>query len=107
MGQYMFGALEKIKSNHPSIGNVRGIGLMLGVDFVTDRGSRNPNIEFHNKMERFAFEHGLITLGCGKSAIRFTPPLSISKHEIDEGLSIFDYVVKLAENEYQPPLVME
>jgi 4-aminobutyrate aminotransferase len=97
MGSYMMGALEEIKSAHQAIGEVRGIGLMLGVDFVKDHSSKTPDVQTRDKVERAAFEHGLISLGCGKSAIRFAPPLSISKAEIDEGLGIFDYVVGLAE----------
>jgi 4-aminobutyrate aminotransferase len=97
MGLYMKGALEEIQSSHDSIGDVRGIGLMLGVDFVKDRDTRDPDPGIRNKVEREAFEHGLVSLGCGKSTIRFAPPLSITKSEIDEGLRIFDYAVTLAE----------
>ncbi len=97
MGQYMMGALEEIKSSRQSIGDVRGIGLMLGVDFVKDQQSRKADTETRDRVERLSFEHGLVSLGCGKSTIRFAPPLSISKSEIDEGLKIFDYVVGLAE----------
>jgi 4-aminobutyrate aminotransferase len=97
MGYYMMGALEEIKSSHEAIGDVRGIGLMLGVDFVNDHQSRTPDTATRDKVERLSFEHGLLSMGCGKSTIRFAPPLSISKSEIDEGLKIFDYVVSLAE----------
>ena len=99
MGSYMIDALEEIKTNHKNIGDVRGKGLMLGVDFVNDLNSRDHATELRNKVERLSFEHGLISLGCGKSTIRFAPPLSISKAEIDEGLKIFDYVIGLAEKE--------
>jgi 4-aminobutyrate aminotransferase len=99
MGRYMMGALEEIKSSHESIGDVRGIGLMLGVDFVKDKKTKKYNSDVRDKVERLAFEHGLISLGCGKSTIRFAPPLSITKSEIDEGLKIFDYVIGLAEKQ--------
>ncbi len=101
MGLYMAEALEEIKSNHDSIGEVRGIGLMQGVDFVLDQKSRAYNTEIRNEVERLSFEHGLLSLGCGKSTIRFAPPLSITRNEIDEGLRIFEYVVGLAEKNYQ------
>lgn len=99
VGSYMKDALEEIQSMHDSIGQVRGIGLMLAVDFVQDKGSREPNVKIRDKVERLAFEHGLVTLGCGSSAIRFAPPLNLSKGEVDEGLSIFDHVINLAEKE--------
>lgn len=96
-GRYMKDALEEIQSRHDSIGDVRGMGLMLGVDFVKDQQTREPHKSLRDRVEKNAFEHGLITLGCGASTIRFAPPLSLSKPEIDEGLSIFDHAVGLAE----------
>ncbi len=99
MGEYMKGALEEIKSAHDSIGDVRGMGLMLGVDFVKDQKTKKPAVELRNSVEHHAFEHGLITLGCGKSTIRFAPALSITKSEIDEGLQVFQHAVGLAEKE--------
>jgi 4-aminobutyrate aminotransferase len=99
MGQYMFSALEEIQSSHQSIGDVRGIGLMIGVDFVKDAKSRIGDSAIRDKVEQLSFEHGLVSLGCGKSTIRFAPPLSITKSEIDEGLQIFEYAVSMAEKE--------
>jgi len=50
-------------------------------------------------VEKYGFQHGLLLLGCGKSTIRLAPPLCITKHEIDEGLEIFEYVITMAEQE--------
>ncbi len=97
MGEYMMDALEEIKMRHPTIGDVRGLGLMIGVDFVKDQGTHEPNVEVRNRIERLGFEYGLLVLGCGKSTIRFAPPLCITKSEIDEGLEIFDHVIGQAE----------
>ncbi len=97
MGEYMMDALEEIKMRHKSIGNVRGLGLMIGVDFVKDQETRKPNPEIRSQIEQLGFRHGLLLLGCGASTIRLAPPLSISKSEIDEGLMIFDYIIGLAE----------
>ena len=97
MGTYMRGALEEIKSGHNDIGDVRGIGLMLGVDFVKDHITKEYFTEFRDQVERLSFEHGLLSLSCGMSTIRFAPPLSIKRKEIDEGLKIFDYAIGLAE----------
>jgi len=98
-GQYMKDALEEIQSAHDVIGDVRGIGLMLGVDFVKDRATKEPHKDFRDKVERQAFEHGLITLGCGESTIRFAPPLTLTRSEVDQGLSIFDHAVKQAQKD--------
>jgi 4-aminobutyrate aminotransferase len=99
VGQYTNDALHEIMVRHPRIGDVRGLGLMIGVEFVKDRKSKIPDEEFCNKVVNFAFERGLILLSCGKSITRIAPPLSISKAEIDEGLAIFEEAVLLAEKE--------
>ncbi len=98
-GQYTIDALTKIVQRHPSIGDVRGKGLMIGVEFVKDRESKEPAKELTERIVHLAFERGLLMLSCGKSVIRIAPPLSISKSEVDEGLSVFDEAITLAEKE--------
>jgi 4-aminobutyrate aminotransferase len=99
IGQYAKDALEEIQMRHPSIGQVRGKGLMLGIDFVKNVETREPDVDLRNRIEALGFEYGLLLLGCGKSTIRLAPPLNISKSEVDEGLQIFDHVIGLAEKE--------
>jgi 4-aminobutyrate aminotransferase len=99
VGQYALDALHEIMARHPSIGDVRGIGLMIGVEFVKDRRSKVPAEELRDRIVDLAFERGLLLLGCGKSVIRVAPPLCITKSEIDDGLRILDEAVMLAENE--------
>ena len=92
-------ALEEIQTRHPSIGDVRGKGLMIGVEFVKDKSTKEPNEAIRDMIEKHGFQHGLLLLGCGKSTIRLAPPLCITKQEIDEGLEIFEYVITMAEQE--------
>jgi len=99
VGQYTLDALAEIQSRHPSIGDVRGLGLMIGVEFVKDRASREPAGELTERVVNLAFERGLLMLSCGQSVIRIAPPLSISRSEVDEGLAIFEEAVGLAEKE--------
>jgi 4-aminobutyrate aminotransferase len=99
VGEYTLDALHEIMARHPSIGDVRGIGLMIGVEFVKDRKSKLPAEELCAKVVDLAFERGLILLSCGKSVMRIAPPLSISKPEVDEGLTIFEEALRLAEKE--------
>jgi 4-aminobutyrate aminotransferase len=99
MGRYAKDALEEIQMRHPSIGQVRGIGLMLGIDFVKDYLTHEPAKGLRNRVTQLGFEHGILLLGCGASTIRISPPLSITKNEVDEGLQILDYVIGLAEKE--------
>jgi 4-aminobutyrate aminotransferase len=70
IGEYALDALEEIKVRHPSIGDVRGIGLMIGVEFVKDRETREADHDLRDRVSDLAFERGLITLGCGMSMIR-------------------------------------
>jgi 4-aminobutyrate aminotransferase len=91
--------LEEIKSRHPSIGDVRGKGLMIGVEFVKDRETKEPAGELTERVVEKGFERGLLMLSCGKSVIRVAPPLSISKSEMDEGLRIFEESLTEAEKE--------
>lgn len=100
VGIYALDALEEIATRHTSIGDVRGIGLMIGVEFVKDQQTREPAHELREKIVYNAFERGLLTLGCGNSSIRISPPLNISKLEIDEGLQIFEAAIAEAEKEY-------
>ncbi len=97
LGEYTLQALRELQAKHPSIGDVRGKGLMIGVEFVKDRESRAYDAELRDAVVDYAFENGLLLLGCSKSVIRIAPPLSISKAEIDEGLAIFAEAVTHAE----------
>jgi 4-aminobutyrate aminotransferase len=99
VGKYILGRLKKIQEKHPSIGEVRGIGLMIGVEFVTDRTTKLPATELRNRVEHLAFERGLLTLGCGRSVIRISPALCITEAEAEEGLKIFEEAIDAAEKE--------
>jgi 4-aminobutyrate aminotransferase len=99
MGRYILDALEEIMHRHPSIGDIRGKGLMIGVEFVNDRETKEPAKELTKRIVDLAFERGMLLLSCANSVIRLAPPLSISKSEIDEGLKIFAEAISLAEKE--------
>ncbi len=101
VGDYALDALNEISARHPSIGQVRGLGLMIGVEFVKNKQSKEPAHDLMERIVQRAFERGLLTMGCGKSTIRFCPPLSITKSEVDDGLEIFEESVSLAEKEFQ------
>ena len=76
-GQYAIDALHEIQARHPSIGDVRGKGLMIGVEFVKDKATKEPNEAIRDMVEKYGFQHGLLLLGCGKSVIRLAPPLIV------------------------------
>jgi 4-aminobutyrate aminotransferase len=95
-GAYAIERLRQMAARHPAVGEVRGKGLMIGVELVRDRETRKPAVELRDGVSRLAFEHGLLLLGCGKSALRLTPPLVVTKPEIDEAVEILDHVLGLA-----------
>lgn len=99
VGEYAMDALEEIKAHHPSIGDVRGKGLMIGVEFVKDRETKEPAKELTDRVVEFGYERGLLMLSCGRSVIRIAPPLSMSKSEMDEGLRLFEDALTVAEKE--------
>lgn len=80
--------LKKLQQKHPFIGDIRGVGLMIGAEFVKNDGS--PAADYVGKLEQLAFRKGLLLLSCGKSTIRFAPPLVITEAEVKAGLDILD-----------------
>ena len=63
---------------------------MIGVEFVKDRDSREPDHDLVVALELAAFRKGLLLLSCGKSVIRVAPPLDLNSHDVDTGLQILD-----------------
>lgn len=99
VGQYILDALHELMARHPSIGDVRGKGLMIGVEFVKDRSGKEPAEALRDRIVDLAFQRGLLLLGCSKSTIRIAPPLSLTRQEADDGLAIFEEAITLAEKE--------
>lgn len=97
VGQYILDAFHEMMARHPSIGDVRGKGLMIGVEFVKDRLSKEPAEALRERIVELAFQRGLLLLGCSKSTIRIAPPLSLTRQEADDGLAIFEEAITLAE----------
>ncbi len=106
-GRYTLDLLSEMAKRHPSIGCVRGIGFMIGVEFVKDFEKREPASGLRDKIVDLCFERGLLTLGCGRSVIRFSPPLNTSRAEIEEGLGIFEDALTKAENGVYPVIEEE
>jgi len=99
VGGYALDALNEIAARHTSIGEVRGRGLMIGVEFVKDHQTREPDHDLRERVVHHAFERGLLTLGCGRNTIRISPPLNMTRDEMDSGLEIFEEAISLAEKE--------
>ena len=100
MGAYVLDAVAEMQARHPSIGHTRGIGLMIGIEFVKDRRTKEPAKEMRDRIVHRCFERGLLTLGCGRSTVRFMPALMIQKELVEEGLRIFESVVTETEKQF-------
>ncbi len=93
MGQRMRAGVEALAAKYPAIGDVRGLGLMLGLEFVTDRDTRQRNPDLVSRVVQTAFGRGLLLLGAGPSALRLAPPLVVDEYDVDTGLGIIDRVL--------------
>jgi 4-aminobutyrate aminotransferase len=93
MGEYLKAGLNKLAEKYECIGDVRGLGLMLGVEFVKSKETMEPDAELRDRIEMACYNAGLIILGCGGNSIRWSPALIISKENIDVALEIFDKAI--------------
>lgn len=93
VGRYILSRLDQMMKVHPLIGDVRGIGLMIGVELVRDRKTKEMATTERSEVIQAAFKKGLLILGCGFNVIRFMPPLIITKDDADKALAIFDEVL--------------
>jgi len=99
MGQRIMDHLQAIQDEHPAMGDVRGKGLMIGVELVKDKSTKELASDLRDKFVRRAFQKGLLILGCGFNTGRFMPALSISQDLVDEGLAIFEEALTEVEKE--------
>ncbi len=93
-GERLMAGLRTLQNDHECMGDVRGKGLMVGVEIVKDRETKGHATEWRDQIIRHAFQKGLLLLGCGQSTIRFCPGLTVTAKEIDLCLSIWDEVVR-------------
>jgi len=101
VGAYTIEKAKQMLSKHPSVGEVRGIGLMIGIEFVLDRETKKPAGELSEDIVMKAFERGVLFLGCGKNTIRISPPLMVTKEQVDIALEVLDEAITLSEREYE------
>ena len=90
MGDRLMAGLRQLQERHACIGDVRGLGLMIGVELVKDRQSREPAAELLRKLVLDAFARGLLLLGAGKSTLRLAPPLVVDDYDVDTALAMLD-----------------
>ncbi len=98
MGERFMQRLQRMQAGHPSMGDVRGLGLMIGIELVKDKDTREPAGELRDAVVHACFERGLLALGCGMSTVRFMPALNITADVVDRGLEIFEQTLTEAES---------
>ena len=94
VGAYLETGLRQLMDKYDCIGDVRGLGMMLGVEFVKDKESLEADPDLRDRVEMACFNKGLIILGCGSNSIRFSPPLILAKENVDVALEIFDDAIE-------------
>lgn len=83
MGAYLMDRLRDWPRRFPSVGDVRGLGLMIGLELVRDQASREKAPELRDRVLQTAFERGLLVLGAGENTVRLCPPLTITRDQAD------------------------
>jgi 4-aminobutyrate aminotransferase len=90
VGHHLKTGLTALMDKHPLIGDVRGRGLMVGVELVRDRQTKERATTERDAVVNTAFKRGLLLLGAGKNTVRFSPPLTLTIDQADEAVRIFD-----------------
>jgi len=89
VGAHLMNGLASLADRHPLIGDVRGRGLMVGVELVRDRRTKERATDERDAVVTAAFARGLLVLGAGKNAVRFSPPLVLTRDQVDTAVRIF------------------
>jgi 4-aminobutyrate aminotransferase len=101
VGDFILERLRGWVKTHPLVGDIRGRGLMIGIELVKNKSTKEPATALRNQVETLAFERGLMVLGCGETSIRLCPPLVVSKEEATVALDILEEALTLVEKEHE------
>jgi len=93
VGAYMQDLAKGLMEKHPIIGDVRGRGLMIGVELVRDRTTKERAVEERNKVVNECFKRGLLVLGAGRNSIRLSPPLVLTRAQAKTAVEILDQAI--------------
>jgi 4-aminobutyrate aminotransferase len=100
IGEQMLSRLRTWPARHPLVGDVRGRGLMIGIELVKDQTTREVAPLLRDRIVDLAFERGLLILGCGESSIRLAPPLIVREEEATIALDILEECLGIVEHEH-------
>jgi 4-aminobutyrate aminotransferase len=94
VGAHMLKRMADWPSKLKLVGDVRGRGLMVGVDIVKDKATKEYGAAERDRIVEIAFERGLLFLGCGPSTVRICPPLVVTKDEADVALDVLEECIE-------------
>jgi 4-aminobutyrate aminotransferase len=97
VGDYIFGKINEWPQRFKTVGEVRGKGLMIGVEFVRDQKTKEKAADLRDRVVDSAFHRGLLTLGSGENSIRLSPPLIIDEEQADGAIRIMEESIREAE----------
>ena len=95
VGAHMMRRMADWPKKHKLVGDVRGLGLMIGVELVKDKQSKEYDSEGRDRIVELAFERGVLFLGCGPSTIRIAPPLITTKEQADVAVDVLEECIEL------------
>jgi 4-aminobutyrate aminotransferase len=90
VGEHLFAGLRDLQDKYDVVGDVRGIGLMIGIELVRDRQTKERAVEERNALVQAMVRRGVLVLGAGRNAVRLAPPLVLSREQADVLLRILD-----------------
>lgn len=90
VGDYLLGALRALQDKHALIGEVRGKGLMIGIELVRDRQTKERAVAERDRLVEECFRRGLLVLGAGRNALRLSPPLVLTRAQAETAVHIID-----------------
>jgi 4-aminobutyrate aminotransferase len=93
VGEFLKKKLSSLQGRHLEISDVRGLGLMIGVEFARIDAGRAPDGKLRDRVMQKCFENGLLVLSCGESTLRFCPPLIVTEDEAATAVEIFDKAI--------------
>lgn len=102
VGRYLIERCRELQLRHRLIGDVRGRGLMIGLDLVSDRERKTPAVKERDRVVNRCFQRGLLVLGCGSSVLRLAPPLIITRRQADDAVAVLDEVIGEVERSARP-----
>ncbi len=99
VGNHILRRIRPWVEKHPMVGDVRGMGLMIGIEIVKDKKTKAIAHEERDRIVDLAFERGLLFLGAGETSIRVVPPLIVTEEQADIALDVLEECIGIVEKE--------